>query len=172
MGRGTPLGKFTCISAAEDIPKGYSRLEQGNAYLTLNCRKQATEQKRDYYQWQEKGRHIMAFPTSILKAVKKSERRTEPRRARAVEKSDSKLRQDFMTTIRASYPGMPRRERTRLASIQMEKGQNRIARSRKLPMTKRVAMAVWAHAWHVQEREGKKSGEIMREWQGKGKKKN
>ncbi|RSL98822.1 hypothetical protein CEP52_010087 [Fusarium oligoseptatum] len=170
MGGGKPLGKVVCISAADKLPSGYSRLEQGNAYLTSNCRKQATEQKKDYYQWQEKGRQIMAFPTSILKAVKQADRRTKPKRLRAVAKSDKKLRQEFLTTTRTSYPGMPREERTKLAKVQMEKGQNRIARSRKLPMEKRVEVAVWAHAWHVQEREGKRAVEILREWQGKTKK--
>lgn len=170
MGGGKPLGKVVCISAADKLPAGYSRLEQGNAYLTNSCRKQAAEQKKDYYQWQEKGRQIMAFPTSILKAAKQAERRTRPRRLRAVAKTDDKLRHEFLDTVRASYPGMPRGERSQLAKVQMEKGQNRIARSRKLPMGKRVEVAVWAHAWHVQERGGKRAVEILREWQGKGKK--
>ncbi|KAJ4308711.1 hypothetical protein N0V84_011939 [Fusarium piperis] len=113
----------------------------------------------------------MAFPTSILKAVKQAERRTKPRRLRAVAKPDNNLWQEFLTTMRASYPGMPREERTQLAKLQMEKGQNRIVRSRKLPMTKRVEVAVWAHAWHVQERGGKQAGEILGEWQGKAEKK-
>ncbi|RSL50817.1 hypothetical protein CEP53_008660 [Fusarium sp. AF-6] len=170
MGGGKPLGKVVCISAADKLLSGYSRLEQGNAYLTNNCRKQATEQKKDYYQWQEKGRQIMAFPTSILKAAKQADRRTKSRRLRAVAKSDKKLRREFLDTTRTSYPGMPRDERNQLAKVQMEKGQNRIARSRKLPMEKRVEVAVWAHAWHVQEREGKRAVEILREWQGKTKK--
>lgn len=170
MGGGKPLGKVVCISAADKLPSGYSRLEQGNAYLTNNCRKQATEQKKDYYQWQEKGRQIMAFPTSILRAAKQADRSTKSRRLRAVKKSDNKLRKEFLTALRADYPGMPRGERTQLAKLQMEKGQNRIARSRKLPMVKRVEVAVWAHAWHVQEREGKRAVETLREWQGKTKK--
>ncbi|KAI8721766.1 DUF2293 domain-containing protein [Fusarium sp. LHS14.1] len=156
MGGGKPLGKVVCISAADKLPRGYSRLEQGNAYLTNNCRKQATEQKKDYYH--------------ILRATKQADRSTKSRRLRAVKKSDNKLRKEFLAALRADYPGMPRGERTQLAKLQMEKGKNRIARSRKLPMAKRVEVAVWAHAWHVQEREGKRTVETLREWQAKAKK--
>ncbi|KAF4970578.1 hypothetical protein FZEAL_10009 [Fusarium zealandicum] len=166
MGKTPRLRKAVCVPSKDSIPAGYGRLEQGNAYLTLNCRRQATEQKKPYYQWQENGRQVMAFPNDILKPVKKAESSSRARRRRAVQQSDRKLRDEFLAAMQERYPGMPRRERLALAKIQMEKGQNRIARSRTMPMEQRVVVAVKAHAWHVQKNGGDKTQKNLRAWRG------
>ncbi|KAF4994999.1 hypothetical protein FDECE_12933 [Fusarium decemcellulare] len=165
MANGPRLAKAICVSSECDIPRGYSRLKQGNKYLTLNCRKEmANEKNNKYYQWQENGRVIMAFPKHILASVRKEERRTRTVRKSAVVRADQKLREDFLAAMRQSYPNMPKEECLALAKIQMEKGKNRIARRRNVPMSQRVTLAVTAHAWHVQEQGGGGSQKNLRLW--------
>jgi len=139
----------TQVLQSTAIPKGYRFLAKGNRYKTLHCRKLTHEAGQMLYIVMDRKKQVgIRVPNFILRKVNSQAKATLSARRDAVAKRDAADIAKAETSILKQFPKMPLAERRKVLKHGFRKSSGRVGRTRLIPLSKKVILAVIAHVRH------------------------
>lgn len=134
------------------LPKGYSFVSKGNAFITGNCRRHAQAASHVVYvvfkNGDKKIRIGIGVPTNIYLHVQLDERNTRSERVANVLKRDEHIAKEFKKAIMKNYPRIPASDVSGILEKALEKGKGKVGRTSTLDISKKVTLAVRAYIRH------------------------
>lgn len=140
----------TMVSIYTSLPRRYIFVPKGNAYITANCRKQTrVEGKKVYIVCNSKHQPVgIRVPYAIYESVLEKHNETQESRAKAVERRDNKVKEDFRSSIVSQFPKIPEKDLTQVVEHATRKYSRRVGRTGKLDLAEKAQLAVRAHIRH------------------------
>lgn len=132
------------------MPKGYGFLPKGIRYKTLHCRKltHGAGQKLYIVVDNKKKQTGIRVPNTILQQVHSQAKRTYSARRDAVAKRDAADITKADAEMQKQFSKMPEAERKQVLKHGFRKSSGRVGRTSRIPLFKKVIIAVIAHARH------------------------
>lgn len=142
--------KEIAVSWNTPMPKGYGFLPKGIRYKTLHCRKLTHDAGKTLYLVADaKKQHVgLRVPNHILYQVHRQAKETLPARRAAAEKRDGASLNAAAAELDVQFPEMPEEEKALVLKHGFRKHSGRVGRTGTIPLTRKVLLAVIAHARH------------------------
>ncbi|KAI9752746.1 MAG: hypothetical protein M4579_005502 [Chaenotheca gracillima] len=134
-------------------PEGYSFLEKGDPYLTLNCRKVAFEAEKVVYVVHQPGKSVrkgLHVPNDILEQVKAKAANTAEERQHSGVLRDQRTIAVARVAIYEALPAIPTENAEQVLSHGFLKGSGRVGRSTTMSQEKKIMLATIAHIRHTE----------------------
>jgi hypothetical protein len=129
--------------------KGYGFLPKGNRYKTLHCRKLTHDAGKTLFVVVDAKKQQLGLrvPSFVLHQVHKQAKKTLLTRRAAVEKRDAAV-DAAAVEFEEQFPEMPETEKALVLKHGFKKHSGRVGRTGKIPLPRKVLLAVIAHVRH------------------------